>query len=426
MNDVSYLNFRIEYDTTKITFDRVDVVSELDDAGYFTSSVKNGIISAIWLASTPVDCHGELFHLFFNYDETSVANLHFISGKAQNSNRDNLGIQLNDGSVSPMPISITIPVVVNPSGNNSIPIQFGTLESIGTMNLEIQYDEESVTLNDVSVNLPSLSSFTYSANSGILKIDWTGAAIQNVSGDLFEMNFAYNPNAEPANNLFSEIRIVEAAILDEQNELVDVIGLNGCMSQNTEPAVKLFAPNGGEVWNSVSNTEKIEWGSVFLNTVSIYLSTDDGLSWVLVDSSVNVAKGFDDWTIPNVSSDQCKMKIISDEENEVFDISENTFSIQVVSGVEEERLPTEFNVDQNFPNPFNPSTKIRYALPVQSKVNLTIYNLLGQKVETLVNEVRPAGFHEIVWYAGNYANGIYFFRIIASDYIKTKKMILLK
>ena len=94
-------------------------------------------------------------------------------------------------------------------------------------------------------------------------------------------------------------------------------------------------------------------------------------------------------------------------------------------------LPTEFGLAQNYPNPFNPSTKIDFGLPEESNVRLEIYNALGQKVVTLIDDRLPAGYYSKYWHGKDSYNkltatGIYFYRIQADDFIKIKKMILLK
>ncbi|GEM_PF-4759393 len=89
-------------------------------------------------------------------------------------------------------------------------------------------------------------------------------------------------------------------------------------------------------------------------------------------------------------------------------------------------LPGSFALSNNYPNPFNAQTNISFDLPKASKVNLTIYNLLGQKVKTLVDKSLPAGQHTVIWDAGNYASGVYFYKLQAGDFVTTKKMNLLK
>jgi len=108
-----------------------------------------------------------------------------------------------------------------------------------------------------------------------------------------------------------------------------------------------------------------------------------------------------------------------------------------VSSVDgEANIPLTFSLEQNFPNPFNPSTKIEFSLPVTSEVELSIYNILGQKVADLINEERTAGQHSIIWNANDskgmkLSSGIYFYKLKASgvdgsEFQRIRKMVLLK
>jgi hypothetical protein len=90
-------------------------------------------------------------------------------------------------------------------------------------------------------------------------------------------------------------------------------------------------------------------------------------------------------------------------------------------------IPVTFNLYQNFPNPFNPSTTIKYDLPKDVSVNIRIYDLLGREVAVLAkDEFKKAGRYEINWNASNMASGVYIYRIEAGDYKSTKKMVLIK
>jgi enterochelin esterase family protein len=98
------------------------------------------------------------------------------------------------------------------------------------------------------------------------------------------------------------------------------------------------------------------------------------------------------------------------------------------TGIEDNKthLPEFLTLHQNFPNPFNPSTKIKYTVPKESFITLKIYNGLGQEVRELINENKPAGNYEVDFTATSLPSGIYFYRLQAGSFIETKKMILLK
>jgi sialate O-acetylesterase len=98
----------------------------------------------------------------------------------------------------------------------------------------------------------------------------------------------------------------------------------------------------------------------------------------------------------------------------------------VVDVKTETQVPLTFALEQNYPNPFNPSTTINYQLPTTNMVSLKIYNLLGQEVETLVNERQPAGKYQVEFDASKLASGMYIYRIQSGNYNVSKKMLLLK
>lgn len=89
-------------------------------------------------------------------------------------------------------------------------------------------------------------------------------------------------------------------------------------------------------------------------------------------------------------------------------------------------VPKKFSMSQNYPNPFNPVTKIEYEIPVNSFVKLTVYDVIGRKVETLVNKDLKAGIYDAVWNATNYSSGIYFARIETGSFTKNIKLLLVK
>lgn len=96
------------------------------------------------------------------------------------------------------------------------------------------------------------------------------------------------------------------------------------------------------------------------------------------------------------------------------------------TGVLDESLPLVYELGQNYPNPFNPSTRISFSIPAQARVELKVYNLLGQEVATLVNEVRAAGVHNVRFNGSALASGVYIYRLTAGDFNAVKKMVLVK
>jgi hypothetical protein len=103
----------------------------------------------------------------------------------------------------------------------------------------------------------------------------------------------------------------------------------------------------------------------------------------------------------------------------------------ILESIEINAIPDEFVISQNYPNPFNPVTRIEYGLPVLSQVRLSIYDLLGREVITLVDGVQEAGYRSVSWHGNNHTGngvgaGMYFYVIQAGDFRQVRKMILLK
>lgn len=152
-------------------------------------------------------------------------------------------------------------------------------------------------------------------------------------------------------------------------------------------------------WTIYSNTTSDEWrismfGFTPLTQNSIQLDFDQA----------------EQGAQPNVSA-----QILINEQNEIA-LGELTLG----------EAPTEFTLNQNYPNPFNPSTNISYSLPQKVDVELTIFNMLGQKVATLVNQSQDAGSYSISWNAASMSSGVYIYRLTAGSSTFTKRMMLIK
>ncbi len=118
--------------------------------------------------------------------------------------------------------------------------------------------------------------------------------------------------------------------------------------------------------------------------------------------------------------------LLSDSGSVVFDKADIiAATLRLTMGMSDE-IPKEFALEQNFPNPFNPSTRLRYALPSDGLVQLRVFDVLGRQVALLVNDDKQAGIHAVQWDASIQASGIYFYKITAGSLSETKKMLLIR
>jgi photosystem II stability/assembly factor-like uncharacterized protein len=198
--------------------------------------------------------------------------------------------------------------------------------------------------------------------------------------------------------------------------------------------------DGGATWNSAGNPPSYELNGIYFSDYKngtvvgtmgvvggmiplIYRTTDSGVSW---QEQLNPSQGgllMDVFFIDALQGWAVGMNAYGGNYT-IFHTTNGG-----VSFVEEEQvneMPTEFLLSQNYPNPFNPSTSIQYAISSRQFVKLTVYDLLGREIETLVNEEKPVGTYELTWYAESLPSGVYFYQLKAAEFIQTKKMLLLK
>ncbi len=89
-------------------------------------------------------------------------------------------------------------------------------------------------------------------------------------------------------------------------------------------------------------------------------------------------------------------------------------------------IPLEFELQSAYPNPFNPTTTLNFSLPIETKVSLSIYNLQGREVSKLIDGNMDAGYHSVVWNADSHSSGVYFIKMVAGEYVNTRKLMLIK
>lgn len=146
-------------------------------------------------------------------------------------------------------------------------------------------------------------------------------------------------------------------------------------------------------------------------------------SSVTITCTPNIGWKFNSWSEDGliVSTDSSFTFVVTKSRNLTAQLSE--ISTDVIRSNE---TPTSYNLFNNFPNPFNPTTNIKFSIPENGFVNLTVYNLLGEKVATLVNNYKSSGTYSIEFNATNLPSGTYIYTINSNNYIQSKKLILLK
>ena len=97
-----------------------------------------------------------------------------------------------------------------------------------------------------------------------------------------------------------------------------------------------------------------------------------------------------------------------------------------VGGIQTLELPNYYSLSQNYPNPFNPSTVIKFTLPEAQNVKLTVFDVLGREVISLVNEHRNPGVYEVNFDASELSSGVYFYRLVTDNFSDTKRMLLVR
>jgi len=195
----------------------------------------------------------------------------------------------------------------------------------------------------------------------------------------------------------------------------------------TDAFVTMNTPNGGEAW-SMGSENVIRWETNIPDSVRLVLLYDQQIERV-IDTTFGNPSAYT-WLIPTDLTADTSYKIIiaSIADPSIIDTSNASFSITPPSGVEPVNLeiPNDYNLFQNYPNPFNPSTKIKYALPTNEFVSLTVYNVQGKTITTLVNEQKFAGTYQVIFDATDLPSGVYFYRLKTGNFVNIKKMVIFK
>jgi len=176
-------------------------------------------------------------------------------------------------------------------------------------------------------------------------------------------------------------------------------------------------PEGGTVFcSAISNNDDIF--ACITKGSGLYRSTDNGENWTVFGDGLDL----DSYYIDPLTINNDGYIYVGTQADGVYRSTEST----ITSISSTENIPSEYNLFQNYPNPFNPTTKIEFGLPEDAQVQLIIYNILSEKVKTLIHKEMRAGYYSREFNASFYASGIYIYRLIANDFVDVKKMLLVK
>ncbi len=392
--NVTAFQFKIYYNKNIVYLTGVDNANTLisGTTPIVNADTSNGVLSVAWASSTPLSGWGTLLNLRMAFRDTGSTTLTTVgpAGQTFMLNAGNPAVSVTDGKAT------TLSVLRGDVDGNGI----------------VQAMDASLVLKYV-VGLDTLTP------TQLLAADVNGDGVvgaYDASWILYYVVYGQWPSASVA--------------MQKTSELVSSLTLGGATSTDSTLSIPLLACNTSGL-RSVYTVVNVPSFAQYEGMTS---ELPDG--WHMVSHYENgklriAIAGIKHLPEGTIASLRLRVQPGSLRGTLTGNYSLNDRVTSSLSSVDISEKPVKFQLSYNYPNPFNPSTKIEYALPEGSNVSLAIYNVLGEKVETLVNGYQQSGNHEVMWEGtgsdGEFvASGLYFCRIIAGDHVATIKMELLK
>jgi hypothetical protein len=234
-----------------------------------------------------------------------------------------------------------------------------------------------------------------------------------------------------------------ALTIDDQN-CIYVTGSTLTQSQSTDFLTVKYNQAGERVWmsffNNIYNNWDIPEAIAVDNFHNVYVTGKGGGISPLY-SDYNTVKynpsGIQQWAMNyDAALSDCPADLKIDNNDNVYVTGWSTLNQQDIVTIKYSQLtgidpvsnenPEQYKLYNNYPNPFNPSTKINFALPKSSHVTITVYDAMGHRVEEIVNSGFNPGTYDVTWDGSAYSSGVYFYKLIADGFVETKKMLLVK
>jgi len=348
------------------------------------------------------------------YAESQYGNL----GKSTNGG--NNFFSATDGINSSEPTNWSTPVVMDP--NNSNILYYGTNYLYRTTNSASNWTKISPQLTDYSGGrLGTLTTMAVApSNSNVIYVGTDDSHVW-VSSD----------NGSTWNEISDGLpeRWVTRVAVDPTDESIVYATFNGLKWYDPQPHVFRSSDKGSN-WTDISSNlpdapvnafvvDPVEPFRLYLgNDVGMYVSFNSGQSWWVLGEGLPILPIGDIEIHPTT-----RELVAGTYGRSMYKIDLNLVATSVESSG---NIVSDFRLEQNYPNPFNPSTKIVYSVPKTAKIELKVYDILGEEVATLVNEEKSAGTYEVDFRASGLASGIYLYKLMSTNYSEIKKMILLR
>ena len=247
--------------------------------------------------------------------------------------------------------------------------------------------------------------------------DYSRHNVNNNETDLFR----YSENGVKTINPDAEIKIIDLITIIPEDTISEKVFFTNNIELQSGDSINIKEKDRSElVLNNFGSAKNYELRITELSANG---------QFVFENSLVSLSQNSGHQIVPDWNNLQNEpVKILIDLGNDGT-IDDSIFVKNQATNVEDEGSilsPDSYNLAQNFPNPFNPTTSIRYSIPMRSNVTLKVYDILGNEVASLVNEEKAQGVYTVTFDASHLSSGIYFYKLQSGSFVETKKMLLLK
>ncbi|MGK9368669.1 putative Ig domain-containing protein [Melioribacter sp. Ez-97] len=384
-NVLSY-DFTATYDSDVINITGFELAGTLSEGGSASiNTTTAGSVSFAFASGSKITGNGTLVYLVGTAVAGGTTEVEFTSFKF---NTGNIPVAADPAVVAVADANVAPTLTLNPEG---------PFEVDEGQTLSIQLVGDDANSGDV---------LTYAG------VDLPAGASVNAETGAFTWNVGYEQAGEYT--------------------LTFTVTDQGGLSANATATVTVNNVNRKPVFTAeIPDNEVIPVHNVPVAYEFIYKAEDpdgDDVQFRIVSGPGEIsATGEYSWAPTPSQAGKSYVLMVEVSDGELTAVSTKTIKVSdTVVGVEEDGIPREFKLLQNFPNPFNPTTTIKYAVPKEAHVRLTVYNVLGQEIATLVNGLKSAGYHTVSFDASNLNTGMYIYKLEAGDFTSIKKMILMK